>query len=161
MEIFTIPAYIIMGIVAVNFILAWTLPLVIAWHNYVFRGDAEVWWYQEKKANTLGLGDSEEWGLIDSVVTILVCFILIPLIGLGVALLGWYDVEAHQGFLTYLQLMVAGYALFVPFIVAALSLPFTRWLVDVAKNLKIQRSTGDSVRIARLEKEIAELKEKN
>jgi hypothetical protein len=130
----------IVGLVVLvgNLVISILYPLVVVFINYVARCDFKPSKFEKWKGVKLGW----EW---DNVVFIeMMVYVIGGLITLIILKEGGVD-----------GLLVAVYYL-ISLLILICSLPVMRWLVDVARNLKVTNKTGDSERLLKIEKEMAE-----
>lgn len=130
----------IVGILALNLVLSILIPVTLMVINYIFRSEFNIGCYHTLKVEFLPLyknGDIEiDTFLLD---------VAIPLLFVGV--LAFIQEEAPT-LMSFLLLLIP----------IAASLPLLRWLVDVSRNLRIKKESGDSTKLASMQKEIEELK---
>ena len=125
----------------INVILTIGVPLITSGINFVFRSDLNGWYYQELKEGNL---DWYSWSDREGNMAIL--DFLIPTV---VILFLPYLLKEVPALLTGLVYIVA----------FLLTLPLLRWLVDVSRNLRIKKDTGDSAKLQEIQNEIEELKQ--
>jgi hypothetical protein len=115
---------------------------VVVFINYVARCDFKPSKFEKWKGVKLGW----EW---DNVVFI---EMMVYVVGTVVILVVFKEVGI-DGLLTVFHYLMS-------LILLIGSLPVMRWLVDVARNLKVTNKTGDSERLLKIEKEMAAIKKR-
>ena len=141
-----------LGVLISNLVVSTTYPSVICFINYVFRKKYNCWVIEEYKQSLLGCVNLEN--------TFLCQFtfygVLLMICAMGAVVLKATSVGSGNPGEDMLQ---SFYYILLVLIIASM-LPVLRWLVDVSRNLKIKKSTGDSEKLADLQKQINELKSK-
>ncbi len=136
-KIFTV---LIIMVLALNLILTIATPLSALIINFVCRSDLDGWAYQGIKEDKLG---GYSW--VNREPNIIFLDILMPLIITMLLGLLVRDVPVMITGLMYTTLFL-------------LTLPLIRWLVDVSRNLRVKKDTGDSAELQEMQNEIEELK---
>ncbi len=146
-EIFT---YVVMVVLLVNIVLTVVVPLMVSVINYTFRSDLSGWVYQDLKGRMLpsllrrNNRDVEVAVFADIILPIITMGLLTMMLFCGIE-----TTEPRFWTIEYIAYLI----------LALLSLPLLRWLVDVARNLKVNKSSGDSERLAELESQIKTLQQ--
>ncbi len=140
---------VLLGAWVMHLILAYITPLIIMWVNTVFRVKYDVWKYADMFPMS-----REDFNYMSTAVPLMYF--------LGCAMLGdiLETVEVFGYTLQDDSLLLkisAGVSVTGVVLLPILSVYPLRWLVDVARNLRIKRDTGDSVRLQEMQKQIDEL----
>ncbi len=137
---------VLLGLLTVNLIVSLCYPVLIGLINYIFRKDY----------NTVKLEDIKErvFDVRGVILSQILIYLLLPAVVLAIAMIKAV-VFGREGFIIDFTTAFnwVSWAVLV-----ILSLPFTRWLVDVNRNLKVKKETGDSEKLREMESQIAELK---
>lgn len=139
----TITLKLVVVILLFNLILTITIPAITWLINYVFRSNLSGWVYQELKESRLGWysqRDREENLIFLDIIAGL----------MTMAALAVLAKESPLSILTCINYILT----------FLLALPLLRWLVDVPRNLRIKKDTGDSQKLEEMQAEINNLKSK-
>lgn len=127
-------------VLALNLILTIVVPLSALIINFVCRSGLDGWCYQKIKEDKLGWYTWEDrddniiyFDLLLAIVVIMVTAVLLE------------ELPIILTILSYVAILL-------------LTLPVLRWLVDVSRNLRIKKDTGDSKKLQEMQNEIEELK---
>lgn len=141
---------IITGSIVAVLLVSIVYPLIVLLVNYIFRMNIDIAGFEKfKKAlfNPNSTSDIED-NLITQVGFCMGYFVIAFVLAM-INMTGVFLIDFPIGLERLNTLLLI-----------LLSLPLARWLVDVARNLKIKRSSGDSETLAKLQSQIEELNNK-
>jgi len=141
--------WIMIGLVGGFIAVSLLYPVVVLFINYLFRSRLDVGGLEKLKGKALSIKK------VNHVVIKQAHFVLFCVVTYYLASIVACFSVTGMGERFFLAIT---YTMYLSCI--ALSLPLTRWLIDVARNLKIKSSTGDSEKIKDLQDQINKLKEK-
>lgn len=108
--------------------------------NYVLRENFNIWKFEDWKEEKFAIDTVSQIGAL------IIYLVGVPLLGLVIFGQKHYTLNLIQGS----NILVAAVA-------PLLLLPLLRWLVDISRNLKIKKDTGDSVRLKEMQDQIDKL----
>lgn len=111
--------------------------------NYVLRENYNIWKFEDWKQEKFGLNVFIQFVIL-SLGTVILLFV--PLVGTSLHGKQEYYTDGVQG----INILVAA-------VMPLLLLPLLRWLVDISRNLKIKKDTGDSARLKEMQDQIDKL----